>query len=149
MFTPQPNEPNFKSGSLPSEAPLATAWVPNQRAATPNYEPEQALIRGTLFPGLDLPFKNIANVTMPDTPVGELMALDFIIHELTLYLDTHETDLEALALFQNFSALAEEHRKRFTALYGPLRTSDVATADSYSWLNSPWPWEYSERMGNL
>lgn len=152
MFISEADGADYKTGPLPPEAPLATAWVPRQRGVTPQYDPEQALIRGTLFPGLDLPFRNIVNNSMPDTPLGELMALDFILNELVLYLDTHMNDTEAFDLYQNFLSLAAEGRRRFTALYGPISHSDMAGAESFTWLDGPWPWEYrdySERMGNF
>ncbi len=52
--------------------------------------PAGGLIRGTLFPGLDLPFMGMVNNTeKSDTPMHELQALAFAIQELALYLDTH------------------------------------------------------------
>ena len=44
-------------GRLPASAPLANPYVPFQMENPPKYEPGKALVRGTLFPGLDLPFK--------------------------------------------------------------------------------------------
>ena len=56
------NESNFRYGTLPgASAPLAIAYVPMQTSATPAYEAAEALSRGTLFPGLDLPFMNMVN----------------------------------------------------------------------------------------
>ena len=56
------NESNFRYGTLPgASAPLAIAYVPMQTSAAPAYEAAEALSRGTLFPGLDLPFMNIVN----------------------------------------------------------------------------------------
>ena len=90
------NESNFRYGALPgASAPLAIAYVPMQSSATPAYEAAEALSRGTLFPGLDLPFMNIVNDTQPVTPLTELMAIDFVTDELELYLDTHADDKEA------------------------------------------------------
>ena len=77
------NESNFRYGTLPgASAPLAIAYVPMQSSATPSYEAAEALSRGTLFPGLDLPFMNIVNDTQPVTPLTELMAIDFVTDEL-------------------------------------------------------------------
>ena len=52
----------YKQGSLPECAPLAVAYVPAQPGSQPAYDPEDALKRGTLFPGLDLPFMNMVKV---------------------------------------------------------------------------------------
>lgn len=48
-----------KEGTLPDCAPLAMAYVPMQRSVKPVYSTAEALSRGTLFPGLDLPFMNM------------------------------------------------------------------------------------------
>ena len=45
------------SGNLPSCAPLATPYVPFQQVIPRSIRPTQAFIRGTLYPGLDLPFQ--------------------------------------------------------------------------------------------
>ena len=54
-------ENGYRFGSLPKNAPLAMAYVPLQESASPSYESMEALSRGTLFPGLDLPLMNIVN----------------------------------------------------------------------------------------
>lgn len=133
----------YKSGFLPSCAPLAAAFVPKQQSASPRYEQKEALARGTLFPGLDLPFMNMVNTPEGlDTPLAELMAIDFIADELELYLDTHKDDSEAFAVYKSFLQLGKEARKRYTERYGPIQQSDMRAADSYTWLENPWPWDY-------
>ena len=91
---------NYKSGMLPQCAPLASGHVPPQHEAKPCYGAHEALTRGTLFPGLDLPFMNKVNKSHPyaGTPLGELMALDFVVKELNLYLDTHKNDRQAFEM---------------------------------------------------
>ena len=98
---------------------------------------------GTLFPGLDLPFKNIVN-QMPaeTTELRELMALDFVTAELGLYLDTHSDDAQAFATFQSFLKMYDEGKKEYVARFGPICRSDLISAKSYTWLNDPWPWDY-------
>ena len=130
-------------------APLATSWVPPQGENPPMYAPSEALNRGTLFPGLDLPFMNMVNKTNPyaGTPLGELMALAFMVKELQLYLDTHPDDKDAFKALRDTLALKREAHERYVKLYGPLKIEDLENADRYSWLDGPWPWEYCERMG--
>ena len=82
----------YRYGSLPARAPLAAAYVPMQESAIPAYETNEALSKGTLFPGLDLPFMNMVNNGVKATPLTELMAIDFVTDELELYLDTHSDD---------------------------------------------------------
>ncbi len=136
-------DPSFRSGSLPGAfAPLAMSYVPMQDSAAPNYDASEALARGTLFPGLDLPFMNIVNEKAPDTPTAELMAIDFVTDELELYLDTHAEDQEAFALYQNILALRKEARERYTARYGVITQYGQLGQDAYTWLRDPWPWDF-------
>ena len=139
-------DPSYRNGSLPgSYAPLAMSYVPMQSSAAPNYESEEALARGTLFPGLDLPFMNIVNEKVPDMPTAELMAIAFAVDELELYLDTHSNDKEAFDLYQSFLALQKEARERYIARYGVITQCDQLGAEQYTWLKDPWPWEFQNR----
>ena len=137
------NNPNndYKFGMLPVRAPLASAFVPMQDSAEPNYEPQTAIARGTLFPGLDLPFRGMVNGPLPATPLGELMAIDFVADELSLYLDTHKEDREAFEMYQSVLALSKEAHERYTEKCGPLLKKDMLGMKKYAWLNDPWPWE--------
>lgn len=143
----QTNSCSFREGYLPQCAPLGMSYVPMQASAAPAYEPNQALLRGTLFPGLDLPFMNVVNKgKLTGTPLGELMALDFVIKELNLYLDTHKDDMEAFQTLQSTLALYEEGKTRYVKKYGPITIRDLKHADHFSWICDPWPWDYQENM---
>ena len=135
----------YRFGSLPNPAPLAAAYVPMQDSVTPNYEANEALSRGTLFPGLDLPFMNIVNDNLRTTPLTEMMAIDFVADELELYLDTHSDDREAFAMYQTVLALKQEARTRYVELCGPVTQEDMLGMRDYAWLNDPWPWEYRSK----
>ena len=132
---------DYRTGTLPAAFPLATALTPFQRAAEPSYESNEALSRGTLFPGLDLPFMNIVNKDLPVTPMTELMAICFVVDELELYLDTHQNDREAFEMYQTFLALAKEAQRRYVQACGPVKQTDQLGMDRYAWLDDPWPWE--------
>ena len=137
----------YKEGPLPKCAPLAAAYVPMQGENPPTYESGEALTRGTLFPGLDLPFMNMINKTGPyaGTPMGELMALQFVIKELQLYLDTHKDDMDAFKALQDTIALYKEGKAAYVKLYGPLTITDMDQANRYTWICDPWPWDYADR----
>lgn len=135
------------TGCLPACAPLANPYVPFQREKSETYQAPKALIRGTLYPGLDLPFMGLVNQQEKDTPLGELMALGFAMHELGLYLDTHQNDKEALELFDQYNTLYQEGKKAYVAEYGPLQQSQASVNGKYLWLQDPWPWEYRETGG--
>lgn len=132
-------------GSMPSCAPLAVPYVPFQQEGEAKYSKSEALAQGTLFPGLNLPFHlNVKGEPVPKTPLSELQALNFVVIELGLYLDTHQNDKEAFRLFQQYAALAKEGRIRYEEQYGPLQQSSATMDDHYTWLHDPWPWNYQE-----
>ena len=132
---------DYRFGALPARAPLASAYVPMQESAEANYPPQTAIARGTLFPGLDLPFRGMVNRPLPATPLGELMALDFVADELSLYLDTHSDDKEAFAMYQSVLALSREAHAKYAESCGPVVKNDMLGMRRYAWLDAPWPWE--------
>ena len=140
------NKCNYKQGSLSECSPLAMAYVPLQESVNPSYKTGEALSRGTLFPGLDLPFMNIVNKNLEAMPMTELMAIDFVAHELGLYLDTHKDDKQAFEMYQTFLALAKEAHDRYIRKFGPVLKRDMLGMESYAWLDNPWPWDYQPKM---
>lgn len=142
----KPRKPVQRSGAgkgyLPSPAPLANPFVPFQQPEPPKYEARKALVRGTLYPGLDLPFMGMQNDSLaPDTMLTQLQSLSFAIDELALYLDTHRDDTQALELYQQYQQLYDSAKEKYSSLCGPL-THLTPTDGTYRWLDDPWPWEY-------
>lgn len=133
-------------GQLPQCAPLAVPYVPFQQTNSKRYNHQDALSNGTLFPGLNLPFHIKAEaVKVLGTQLAELQALEFVLLELGLYLDTHQEDSEAFALFQQYATLEQQARAKYEAAHGPVTQSAAAnTANWSSWLEGPWPWNYDE-----
>lgn len=137
------NQDNYAMGRLPSAAPLANPYVPFQDNNPAVYESRKAMVRGTLFPGLDLPFKGMINQSeLPANPLTELQTMAFAINELALYLDTHAEDSEALEMYRVYQKLYCEGKKKYEKEYGPLNHMSE-TEGKYRWLDSPWPWEFS------
>lgn len=72
----------------------------------------------------------------------EIQKVDFVLVELTLYLDTHPTDMQAI---QQYNQLAQRRRQlvqAFEMTYGPM----MAYGHSFSrfpwqWTETPWPWQ--------
>lgn len=132
-------------GTMPGGccAPLAFPYIPMQEPNPVRYSRMEALQTGTLFPGLDLPFKAAiqAQTKLSNTALVELMALDFAIKELNLYLDTHANDQEVLQLYWSYIKLSKEGREKYQKLYGPLYATDLTPEDGFVWLKDPWPWD--------
>lgn len=130
-------------GRLPAMAPLANPYVPFQMENSPQYEAQKGLVRGTLFPGLDLPFMGMVNQNpLPVSPMSELQALGFALQELALYLDTHREDREALELYRKYQEMYNKCRREWGKHMGPLNHSMETESSDYNWLDDPWPWEY-------
>ena len=131
-------------GSLPGCcASLAFPFIAMQGPNPVRLSRMEALQTGTLFPGLDLPFKAAiqAKTKMANTALVELMALDFAVDELGLYLTTHPEDQEALQLYWSYIKLSEEGREKYKKTYGPLLQTDLTPEDGFAWLQDPWPWD--------
>ena len=133
---------DYGIGQLPAMAPLANPYVPFQLSDPPMYETCKGLIRGTMYPGLDLPFMGMVNKTeKPVTPTTELQTLSFAIQELALYLDTHPDDLEALALYRAYQKANHKAMMEYSEKCGPLNHKCPVDDKTYTWLDDPWPWE--------
>lgn len=133
-------------GLLPASAPLANPYVPFQMENPPKYDAKKALSRGTLYPGLDLPFMGMVNKEETNlTPQMELQALGFALHELALYLDTHRDDQEALELYRQYQRIYHDAMSEYSKTYGPMTHAMPSNQPGYAWLEDPWPWEYGRK----
>ena len=133
-------------GSLPGKcSSLVFPYVPMQCDNPDRYDDQEGFAAGTLFPGLNLPFFKVIKTRLncDNRALCELMSLGFAMTELGLYLDTHKDDREALRLYREYAELAEDGRKRYESMYGPLRMSTASLdKDIWNWIESPWPWEF-------
>ncbi|BCJ88467.1 spore coat protein CotJB [Effusibacillus dendaii] len=72
----------------------------------------------------------------------ELQAIDFVLVELNLYLDTHPEDVNAI---QQYNQCVQERWKiaqEFEACYGPLQHFGHSYSSApWQWDNTPWPWQ--------
>lgn len=76
------------------------------------------------------------------TLLEELQAIDFVLVELTLYLDTHPEDAQALEQFNKCVQQRQHLAQRYESEFGPL----LQFGRSYSgypwqWVEPPWPWQ--------
>ena len=131
------------NGLLPDACgSMAFPYIAMQRQDAQRYENREALLQGTLFPGLDLPFRKELRSRFPkvNEALLDLMALDFAIDELGLYLTTHPDDRQALELYWSYIRLGREGRTKYEESNGPLLQTDI-TEGSFRWLDDPWPWD--------
>ena len=75
--------------------------------------------------------------------------VSFAVNEMTLYLDTHPDDEDALAFFREKLKIRQEALETYARFYGPL-TIDTANDNmsrSFQWVQQPWPWEPQRKGG--
>ena len=135
------------------ETPLAMASVPVQKWGR-RYDDAKALEQGTIFPDLDKPFFAAETLYFPgkcqeqterDRLLTKIRQTGFVLDDLTLYLDTHQGDAEAFALYQQYAAMEKEAREKYEAANGPVTQMSAADAKSWAaWLCDPWPWNFQE-----
>lgn len=72
----------------------------------------------------------------------KLMAIQFYLVELNLFLDTHPDDQKALSDFNEMVKYFDVEKKHFESMYGPLVNFGHGQSKyPWQWAQSPWPWE--------
>ena len=67
--------------------------------------------------------------------------VSFVVVELTLYLDTHPYDRNAIEYFNHYNRIKNQLTKEFSQKYYPLTTDMAACSKDWSWGMAPLPWE--------
>lgn len=125
------------------------------------FTPEEALMIGTIFKELDKPFfaADALIQTLENTPqnsissqqddreclLSKINQVSFVLDDLTLYLDTHPKDQNALQMFTEFSKKRDLLKKDFAKKHYPLTRDCLAECkvdhDGFCWQEGPIPWE--------
>ncbi|ANB59154.1 cotJB family protein [Anoxybacillus sp. B7M1] len=72
----------------------------------------------------------------------QLQAVDFVLVELTLYLDTHPNDYQAIQQFNQFAQKRKQLKKQYEETYGPLQQfGNSYSSYPWNWDDTPWPWQ--------
>ena len=139
------------------ETHLAIASVPCQQWG-PLYDDGKALRQGTIFQELDLPFYVTEGITEGQCGQKEnssqllcqIQQISFVLDDLTLYLDMHSEDGQALAMYQEKLAVRDQLKKEFAQKFYPLTRDCVAYCQgqagvhgdhAFCWQDGPMPWE--------
>lgn len=71
--------------------------------------------------------------------------LEFTGVELTLYLDNHPTNQQAVADYNMVSQELDKYKKMYEMHYGPLCNFGHSPSQCpWKWVEDPWPWESGE-----
>ena len=73
----------------------------------------------------------------------EISKVDFAVVEMTLYLDTHPHEREAIAYLNHYVKLKNQLEKEYSYKYEPLSValSDESDDNKWLWALAPMPWE--------
>ncbi|MCP3738698.1 spore coat protein CotJB [Rossellomorea sp. BNER] len=72
----------------------------------------------------------------------ELQEVDFVICDLTLYLDTHPDDYDAVEQYNQFIKKRKSLKKQFEKQFGPLTNFGYSYSNyPWDWKDAPWPWQ--------
>ena len=71
----------------------------------------------------------------------EIMALNFAVNDLALYLDTHPTDRCAIEKHSEYVEKVMKLTEEYQRLYGPLTVNFINQGNCWQWSDEPWPWE--------
>lgn len=69
--------------------------------------------------------------------------IGFVIVEMTLYLDTHPDDTEAIDYLRHYVRMKNQALREYAAKYEPLTVAcaDASSEKEWIWATSPMPWE--------
>ena len=70
----------------------------------------------------------------------QLMALNFSLIDLNLYLDTHPNDYKTIEVYNELSKEYTALKKEYEETYDTL-TPGTLKSDQWTWISDPWPWE--------
>lgn len=72
----------------------------------------------------------------------DIGVIDFVVVEMTLYLDTHPTDKEAMEYLSHYVRMKNQAMRKYAIKYGPLQISntDEAMDHEWKWATQDWPW---------
>ncbi|WEK55302.1 MAG: spore coat protein CotJB [Candidatus Cohnella colombiensis] len=72
----------------------------------------------------------------------QLQKVQFALVELTLYLDTHPTDMQAIQQFNQLAQQRQQLASAFELKHGPLmQFGHSFSRYPWQWIESPWPWQ--------
>lgn len=71
----------------------------------------------------------------------DVQIVSFLVKDAQLFLDTHPNDEQALSFFDYYNKLLAALTADYESKFGPLTIHGVNSANEWTWINEPWPWE--------
>lgn len=73
--------------------------------------------------------------------LNDISIVDFVLVDLTLYLDTHPFDREAMEYFNHYARIKNKMSRDFSMRYFPLTMNQAESNKEWRWGAAPLPWE--------
>jgi spore coat protein JB len=67
--------------------------------------------------------------------------VSFALTDLSLFLDTHPCDTEALVCFEKYNEERQRALTLYSNQYGPLIMDTINDSNHWYWSTTSWPWE--------
>lgn len=72
----------------------------------------------------------------------EWQAVDFVLVELNLYLNTHPNDANAVKEYNHFVQESKKLQQKIESIFGPTTNFGNSYAGyPWNWNDPPWPWQ--------
>lgn len=107
---------------------------------------ETGFLRGNMFNDIYKPYKNYTYRKMVgenkrEDMLLEITKLSFVLNDLNLYLDLHESDREMLEIFKNVAERLMKLELEYVECFGPLEVNENKSLSKFEWIDNPWPWQ--------
>ena len=81
---------------------------------------------------------------------NKIYQLDFALHELNLFLDSHPENKKAMELLAQYRKWRQDAINDYEQRFGDyiVNVSDVKAETPWGWIKGPWPWEYDFEEDN-
>ena len=74
--------------------------------------------------------------------LNKINVVSFAVNDVTLFLNTHPDDCEALKYFEKYNEMRQQALREYADNFGPLTLDSACTdADCWGWNKDPWPWQ--------
>lgn len=73
--------------------------------------------------------------------LNDISIVDFVLVDLSLYLDTHPFDQEAMEYFNHYVRIKNKMSRDFSMRFFPLTTDQAESKKEWRWGAAPLPWE--------
>lgn len=73
--------------------------------------------------------------------MSKIYMASFAVNDITLFLDTHPEDKEALDYFNHYNEIRQKLLEEYENLYGPLTIDTAEPHEIWSWVMTSYPWE--------